>query len=74
MTAQRTGSADSGMERLAKARASQLRDEHVQRDQATRTVDSHAIDQQDRAMLMAMLGLDARMAAELPATYVGPIN
>jgi hypothetical protein len=63
------------IERLAMARASQARDEIVQRDKAGQTVDGHAIDSQDRAMLRAMLGLDAAQPADTSAPpYLGRIN
>jgi len=65
---------DTGTQRLAHARAARLREEDVQRDQATRAVDSHAIDSQDHAMLMAMLGLDGRAAGDRPAGAPRPIN
>ncbi|MEV4319430.1 hypothetical protein [Actinocrispum sp. NPDC049592] len=65
---------DTGTQRLADARAARLRDEDVQRDQATRAVDSHATDQEDRAMLMAMLGLDAQPVGDRLAGAPRPIN
>ncbi|MFC0106219.1 hypothetical protein [Kibdelosporangium aridum] len=53
-------------DRIAEARA----DEQAR---LTRLVDGHAIDAQDRAMLMAMLGLDDRAPA-LRTPHVGPLN
>ncbi|TCO60483.1 hypothetical protein [Actinocrispum wychmicini] len=73
MTAPRSTS-DTGRQRLAEARATKLRDEKLQRGQAAHTVDCHATDPQDRAELMAMLGLDTPTAAEARGTHLGRIN
>ncbi len=65
---------DTGTQRLADARAARLREEDFQRDQATRTVDSHATGQEDRAMLMAMLGLDVQSVGDRLSGHPRQIN
>jgi hypothetical protein len=65
---------DTGRQRMAEARASRLHDESLQRGQAARAVNSHATDPQDRATLMAMLGLDTPTVADPHGTHVGRIN
>lgn len=67
-------SADTDRQRMAAARANRLHDETLQRGQAARAVTSHATDPQDRATLMAMLGLDTPASAEPHGTHVGRIN
>lgn len=64
------------IERLATARAEQARDEIVQRGRAAQIVDGHAIDSQDRTMLLAMLGLESPQSADTTAAppYLGRIN
>lgn len=53
-------------ERLSELRADQ-------QARAARLVDGHAIDARDRAMLIAMLGLDIG-APVARAPHVGPLN
>lgn len=57
--------------RLAEVRAAQVHKIEIQQVQAIRTVDDHAVDSQDRAMLIAMLGLDTRTQ---PVTLVTTFN
>ncbi|RZQ60945.1 hypothetical protein [Amycolatopsis suaedae] len=63
----------SGSERLANARASQERRELDQHAKALCTVDEHATDPRDRAMLIAMLGLD-EASSPAPVRDVGPLS
>ncbi|RSM91576.1 hypothetical protein DMH04_00850 [Kibdelosporangium aridum] len=57
---------DNGNNRITEARANQ-------EERLVRLVDGHAIDAQDRAMLIAMLGLDSGAPAAR-APHVGPLN
>lgn len=74
MTVSGRSQSGSGVERLAKARASQARDEIARQAKAVRMVDDHATDTEDRAMLIAMLGLDAAASADTGPRYVGPLT
>jgi hypothetical protein len=59
---------------LAQVRAQQMRDEVVQRSRATVAVSSHATDAEDRAMLLAMLGLEVADSAGTRSGTLGPIT
>nr|CTQ88688.1 hypothetical protein [Kibdelosporangium sp. MJ126-NF4] len=74
MALPQTSRTDSNVQRLAQARANQVTTEAAQQTRAARTVDDHATDQQDREMLMAMLGLEDGQANKGRARYLGPLN
>jgi hypothetical protein len=74
MTTPRRLHTDHDGERLSKTRANQAHNEIVQQVRAVRTVDGHAIDSQDRAMLIAMLGLDGVRTPDARTRHVGPLT
>jgi hypothetical protein len=70
---QRTFPGNKG-EALAEVRAKQVREEVVQRTRASYAVNNHATDPTDRAMLLAMLGLEVTETAGTRGGHLGQIT